>query len=75
MAGTDAAMIASALLEHGPSHLAAILEELRNWLEQRGYETLDQIKGSMSRDQAIGGEAYERANYAKTLVSYTAKMP
>ncbi|HUY93197.1 MAG TPA: dihydroorotate dehydrogenase-like protein [Pirellulales bacterium] len=75
LAGADATMIASALLEHGPGHLAAILEELRQWLERHHFTTLEEIKGSMSKDHAPGREAYERANYVKTLISYTAKMP
>lgn len=75
LAGADAAMIASALLEFGPQYLATILGEVRTWLEQREYESVNQLKGSMSRDNVPNRETYERANYVKTLVSYTAKMP
>jgi dihydroorotate dehydrogenase (fumarate) len=48
---------------------------MRSWLEDRKYESLGQIKGSMSRVNAPDREAYERANYVKTLVSYTDRMP
>jgi dihydroorotate dehydrogenase (fumarate) len=75
LAGADVAMVASALLQLGPGHLAKMLAELSPWLEERKYATVEQIKGNMSRDKAIGREAYERANYVKTLVSYTSKMP
>ena len=75
LAGADAAMMASTLLRHGPHHLATILADVRAWLEEREYESVTQLKGSMSREHVPNREAYERANYVKTLVSYTSKLP
>ena len=46
LAGADVAMIASALLKHGPHHLTTILDEVRSWLEQREYESVTQMNGS-----------------------------
>ncbi|HVX62654.1 MAG TPA: dihydroorotate dehydrogenase-like protein, partial [Pirellulales bacterium] len=75
LAGADVAMMASTLLRYGPHHLATILADVRAWLEGHEYESVTQLKGSMSREHVPNREAYERANYVKTLVSYTSKLP
>jgi dihydroorotate dehydrogenase (fumarate) len=75
LAGADVAMVASALLKHGPHHLTAMLNEIRSWLEQREYESVSQMTGSMSLSHVPNREAYDRANYVRTLVSYTSRMP
>ncbi|HVC97724.1 MAG TPA: dihydroorotate dehydrogenase-like protein [Pirellulales bacterium] len=75
LAGADVAMIASVLLQRGPHYLAEVVSEIRSWLERREYESVAQMKGTMSRNHVPNREAYERANYVKTLIAYTSKMP
>lgn len=71
LAGSDAVMMTSALLRRGPDHLATILHGMRSWLEENEYDSVQQMKGSMSRDKSGDPGIYERANYVKTLISYT----
>jgi dihydroorotate dehydrogenase (fumarate) len=70
--GADVAMMTSALLRHGPERLAAIEAELRAWLLERDYETVEQLRGSASAATAADPAAFERANYLATLRSWTA---
>jgi dihydroorotate dehydrogenase (fumarate) len=70
--GADVAMMTSALLRHGPDHLAIVLRELRTWLEQREYESVSQLRGSMSYATTDNPAAFERANYMKVLHSWIA---
>ncbi len=70
-AGADVAMMASALLKHGPGHVAAVLGELKQWLAAHDYASVEQIKGSMSQQKAGDPEQFERANYMKALISYS----
>jgi dihydroorotate dehydrogenase (fumarate) len=73
LAGADATMMASALLERGPDHLATLLRQLELWMEEKEYDSVEQLKGSMSRDKSPDASAWERANYTKALVSYTTR--
>ncbi|MCI0486911.1 MAG: dihydroorotate dehydrogenase-like protein [Blastocatellia bacterium] len=70
MAGAKVAMMASELLQNGVHRIADILTEMREWLEEREYESLGQMIGSLSQKHAAEPAAFERANYMKMLASY-----
>ncbi|MBW2314297.1 MAG: dihydroorotate dehydrogenase-like protein [Deltaproteobacteria bacterium] len=70
LAGADVAMLASALLERGPEHLAHVCGGLLEWLEAHEYESVRQLCGSVSQGAAGDPEAFERANYVETLRSW-----
>ena len=67
MAGADAVQMTSALLRLGPQHLRLVRQQLKDWLEEREYNSLDQMRGSMSLLRCPEPENYERANYIQTL--------
>jgi len=67
MAGASVTQMTSALLRGGPAHLARVRAELAAWLEEREYDSLRQMRGSMSWLRCPDPEAYERANYIRTL--------
>jgi dihydroorotate dehydrogenase (fumarate) len=71
LAGTDITHLCSVLLEKGPQHLKQLLDELTDWLIQHEYESIQQLKGSLSQQHAINPADYERANYIEVLDSYT----
>ena len=71
LAGADATMLASALLLHGPGLLARIEREVAEWMEQREYDSVEQLKGSVSQAASPDPEAFERANYLRTLRSFS----
>jgi dihydroorotate dehydrogenase (fumarate) len=70
MAGAKVAMTTSALLEHGIGHLSVILAELREWMQEHEYESITQMRGSMSQRAVAQPAALERGNYMKVLRSY-----
>jgi len=70
MAGASACMLASSLLKYGIPHAGAILDGLRTWMEEQEYESIRQMKGSMSQQAVAEPVAFERANYIKVLSSY-----
>jgi dihydroorotate dehydrogenase (fumarate) len=71
LAGADVVHLCSALLLHGPERLRELLAELENWLVRHDYESIKQLKGSVSQQHAIDPSAYERANYVQVLDSYS----
>lgn len=72
MAGADVTMMCSALLKHGPGHIKSVLEEMNRWMEEHEYASVKQMKGSMSQKSVADPSAFERANYMKTLQSFSA---
>jgi len=71
MAGAKVAMMTSALLKHGIDHLETVLAELKAWMEEHEYESIQQMQGSMSRQAVADPAAFGRANYMKVLSSYS----
>jgi dihydroorotate dehydrogenase (fumarate) len=72
MVGADVAMTTSALLRHGPGRLEVIEAELRTWLDDHDYQSLDQLRGSANHLTSGDPAAFERTNYMKTLHSWSA---
>ena len=70
MAGATVAMMASELLKNGPGRVTAILAELTRWIEEHGYESVEQLRGAMSQRSVAEPGAFERANYIKVLSSF-----
>jgi dihydroorotate dehydrogenase (fumarate) len=70
MAGAHAVQMVSALLRRGPEHLRRVREEMAQWLEEHGYESLRQMQGSMSLARSGNPAALERSNYMRVLQSW-----
>ncbi|MFO7769282.1 MAG: dihydroorotate dehydrogenase-like protein [bacterium] len=70
LAGADVTMMASALLMNGVRHLSNVLYDLQNWMVEKEYISIEQMKGSMSQQSVADPAAFERANYMKTLHSW-----
>ena len=70
MAGADAVMTASALLRNGAGHIKTLVDGMSDWMDRRGYESVEQMKGSMSQRNVADPSAFERANYIKVLGSF-----
>ena len=72
MVGADVVMMTSALLRHGPGHIAIVEAELRRWMIEHEYESVEQLRGSASQATAGNPSEFERANYMRTLRSWVA---
>lgn len=70
MAGANVAMLTSALLEQGPDYIKTILDNLATWMEEHEYESIQQMRGSMSHRNVEQPAAFERANYMRVLRAY-----
>jgi dihydroorotate dehydrogenase (fumarate) len=70
MAGADGVQMVSALLQRGPDYLRQVRDDLARWLEVHEYESLAQMRGSMSLLRCDNPKMYERANYMKILQSW-----
>lgn len=70
LAGADAVQTASALLRHGPEYAAVLIKELREWMELKEYDSVEQLKGTMSQRAVPNPDEFERANYIKVIEAY-----
>ena len=70
MCGADVIQMVSALLMHGPLALQRAVSGIEQWLIENEYESLSQLRGSMSLLRCPNPAAYERANYTRLLQSW-----
>ncbi len=74
LAGADCVMLASSLLTRGPGHVEALVRGVQDWLSDREYSSVAQMKGSLSQQACPDPDAFERANYMRALQSYTSEF-
>ena len=72
MVGADVVMMTSALLRHGPEQISRVEADVREWMTDREYGSVSQLRGSASQATAEDPSAFERANYMRTLRSWVA---
>ncbi len=70
MSGADAVQMVTSIIEHGPRHIQDTLEDLRAWMLEKEYVSIEQMKGSISLHHTSNPAAYERANYMRVLTDY-----
>jgi dihydroorotate dehydrogenase (fumarate) len=69
LVGADVVMMTSALLHHGPGHVAEVEAGLRAWFDEREYESVAQARGSAAWATGPDPTGFERANYLSVLAS------
>ena len=70
MSGADAVALASVLLTKGESEVSTILNEITEWMEKYEYDSISQMKGSISLTHTDNPAAYERNSYMYALQEY-----
>lgn len=70
MAGAHATQMVSALLTHGEEHIGRTLKALEFWMEEHEYDSVGQMRGSMSLAKVPNPTALIRGNYVKVLESW-----
>lgn len=71
LAGASVVQLCSVLLQHGPQRLAELLAAVEQWLDQKEYDSVRQLQGSLSYRKAANPAAWERENYLSVLDSFT----
>ena len=70
MVGADVAMLCSVLLQRGIEHIRLIERGMREWMVEHEYKSVQQMKGSMSKQNCADPAAFGRALYISMLQSY-----
>ena len=70
MAGADVTMLCSTLLARGIEYIHTIETEMSHWMEEHWYESVHQLKGSLSQMRCPDPSTFERAQYMRALTTY-----
>ncbi|MGK7392687.1 MAG: dihydroorotate dehydrogenase-like protein [Candidatus Cyclobacteriaceae bacterium M2_1C_046] len=68
LAGADAVQIVSAIYKKGIPTITTIIEDIRNWMKKKGYESLDDFQGKLSKEKLPDPFTYKRAQYIDILM-------
>jgi dihydroorotate dehydrogenase (fumarate) len=70
LAGAHAVQMVSAILRHGPAYFSVMRDGLAQWMAAKGFDSLEDVRGRVDGTSA-SGSLFERANYIRTLQSWT----
>jgi dihydroorotate dehydrogenase (fumarate) len=78
LAGADVAQVVSTIYRNGADQITKMLDELGDWMKEKGYQTIDDFKGKMSHSRINEPFAYKRGQYVDFLMKskeYFKKYP
>jgi len=67
MCGASAVQMVSSLLRLGPDQIQTVLNEMVAWMEEKEYDSIDQMRGSMNIERSPNPREYARVNYIHIL--------
>ncbi|MEN8224891.1 MAG: dihydroorotate dehydrogenase-like protein [Bacteroidota bacterium] len=65
LAGADAVQMVSTLYQHGPEYLETVIRDIESWMEEKGFESIDDFRGKLSQEQYVEPTLYERVQFMK----------
>ena len=69
LAGASVVQVASAFLQNGLPYISTMLLDLQSWMEEKGYESLDEFRGKLSQQNVMDAFGFERAQYMQLLMA------
>ncbi len=70
MAGASSVQVCAALYKNGIDYIKDLVDGLSSFLDKKGYGGVGQLKGVLSQKECAAPDAFERANYIKTLIGF-----
>jgi dihydroorotate dehydrogenase (fumarate) len=67
LAGADVVMTASALLRHGVEYARELLTGLTNWMTEKGFTSVDEVRGLLAVRHEGDEARFERAGYVAAM--------
>lgn len=68
LAGADVVQMVSSIYKNHPSVVTNILVEMNRWMDDKGYKTLADFRGKLSRKNLKDPFTYQRAQYVDILM-------
>ncbi len=68
LAGASAVQVVSTVYKNKAEHITHMIETLEEWMDAKGYKTIDEFKGKLSMKKSRDPYAYKRAHYVDILM-------
>ncbi len=68
LAGADVVQMVSTIYRNSPSVVSEILMDINNWMDKKGYKSLQDFRGKLSRKNMKDPYTYQRAQYVDILM-------
>lgn len=68
LAGARSVQLCSVLMNEGLDAIGDIKNYLSDWMDGKGFKTIDDFRGKLSQKSSEHPESYERSQYVKALV-------
>lgn len=65
LAGATVTQITSAIYKHGPEYISEITNFLSDWMEDKGFNYVDQFRGKLSQAETQNPEVFERMQFMR----------
>ncbi len=65
LAGATVTQLASTIYKHGPSYILDVIKFVNDWMESKGFNYIDQVRGRLSQETTENPNAYERMQFMK----------
>jgi dihydroorotate dehydrogenase (fumarate) len=69
LAGASAVQVVSTLYQNQIDHIVRMLNDIRAWMDRKGYLSIQDFKGKLSKKNSKDRWAYSRAQYVKLLLN------
>lgn len=68
LAGASAVQVVSVVYKRGAYTITAMLQEIENWMTKKGYDSILDFQGKLSKENLTDPFAYKRAQYVDILM-------
>lgn len=69
LAGAENAQVVSTIYQNKPEYITEMLAELEKWMGEKGYNSLADFRGKLSKKNSDDPHAYKRAQYVDILLN------
>jgi len=74
LAGANTVQVVSTLYKNKISHISTMLKQIEDWMDKKGYKTMDDFRGKLSRKNMKDPFVYLRAQYVDILLNSTDQL-
>jgi len=68
LAGASSVQVVSTIYKNKAEHITKMIESLEEWMDAKGYKTINEFKGKLSMKKGKDPYAYRRAQYVDILM-------
>jgi len=65
LVGANSVQVVSAIYKHGSSYLTKMLDDLKKWMKEKDYNSIDDFRGKLSYENLKNNPVFERVQFMK----------